>query len=519
MEDKKKTKNIDMKQKTSPNWKDTLPQPICEDMPEYDELYQKAWELAHDHIRHIDGMPQTPYMDEAFCDTQIWIWDTCFMSLFCKYARDEFPGVESLRNFYDVLYGNKSLPYVTPSEGEPAWTGASPGIPSRMEIHIADNPPLFALAEHENALFLGNIGYIHDLLYNKRVLQKHYEWIEGLKTSVLPHGVHVKTCLLNEGIGYRWEGGRSGMDNTPRGKTTDRTTAERPNNPNMLWIDAICQQALSAKRIAELFAIVGDTQNQLEWECIYNQKKDLVNSYYWDDEDGFYYDIDQESHEFYKVMTPASYWALVADIAPDDRARAMVAHISNERTLGGNPPLISLSKSDGDFESNGKYWRGALWLPTAYAALKGIERYGYYEQAHEAAKKILNHMLKTYMEYEPHTIWECYSPEAAEPAVTARGDKVVQKDFCGWSALGPISMYIEQIIGFHTVNAFQRIVQWQKPNEFKKALGIKNLRFADVVTDIVSIGNTCTVKANAPYTLIVNGKAFEIFAGEQKFPL
>ena len=501
------------------DWKTRIPQPICEDMPDYDKLYQKAWELAHDHIRHIEGMPHTPYMDEAFCDTQIWIWDTCFMSLFCKYAWDEFPGVESLRNFYDALYGGKSLACIIPSANEPEWTGASPNVPSQIKIHIADNPPLFALAEYENAMFHGDVDYIYDLLYNKRVLQKHYEWIESLKSPVLPRGVYAETCLINDGIGYRWEGGRSGMDNTPRGKTTERTEKERPNNPNMLWIDAICQQALSAKKISELFAIVGDIQNKLKWERLYNDKKDLVNAYYWDDKDGFYYDIDRVDRKFYKVMTPASYWALIADIAPDDRAQAMVDRISDKNTLGGNVPLISLSRSDGNFESNGKYWRGALWLPTAYAALKGIERYGHYKEAHDAAKKILNHMLKTYLEYEPHTIWECYSPEAPEPSIVPNGNEVVRKDFCGWSALGPISMYIEQVIGFHTVNAFEKVVNWEKPDEFKGAIGIKNLRFADVVTDIVAVGNECTVKSNQPYILKINSKDYQISAGERTISL
>ena len=65
-------------------------------------LYNKAWELAFMHIKDVPGMPQNPYMDEAFCDTQVWIWDTCFMTLFCKYANRVFPGVESLKNFYNT---------------------------------------------------------------------------------------------------------------------------------------------------------------------------------------------------------------------------------------------------------------------------------------------------------------------------------------------------------------------------------------------------------------------------------
>ena len=55
--------------------------------------------------------------------------------------------------------------------------------------------------------------------------------------------------------------------------------------------------------------------------------------------------------------------------------------------------------------------------------------------------------------------------------------------------------------------------------EFQKAIGIKNLRFADVITDIVALGNKCTVKSNQPYILEINGKVFRISVGEQTISL
>jgi hypothetical protein len=156
-------------------WKTYLPKPICEAHPEYGDLYEKAWELAYAHIKDVEGMPQSPYMDEAFCDTQIWIWDSCFMSLFCKYGRDIFPGIETLNNFYEVLYSGKHLPKIIPTENEPDLTFCTPGKPYEINIHIADNPPIFAWAEYENALMSGNKDYIKELLYKREVLQKHYE--------------------------------------------------------------------------------------------------------------------------------------------------------------------------------------------------------------------------------------------------------------------------------------------------------------------------------------------------------
>lgn len=82
-------------------WKSQIPVPVCDEHPEYTELYRKAWELAHDHIKEVPGLPQTPYMDEAASPYDIWIWDTCFMSLFCKYAQSRFPGVRNYQ-FGDI---------------------------------------------------------------------------------------------------------------------------------------------------------------------------------------------------------------------------------------------------------------------------------------------------------------------------------------------------------------------------------------------------------------------------------
>jgi len=495
-------------------WEKYLPRPIYDERPELEPFYKKAWELARAHIRSIDGMPQNPYMDEAFCDTQIWIWDTCFMSLFCKYAQTVFPGKESLNNFYEVLHGDRSLPMITPSENEPEWTGATPGVPSRIKICIGDNPPLFAFAEYENALFHGDKEYIKELLYSRGWLQKHYEWIESLTEQIRPKGVRSMTWLRREECGYRWEGGRSGMDNTPRGRVGEHAENDRPNNPDMLWIDAICQQALSAKLISEMLETVGDGDGAAEWRSRYLEKKEIVNRLYWDEEDGFYYDIDRNTHDFYKVMSIASYWTLISGIATSDRAERMMKYIRDEKYFGGRVPLISLSRGDSDYVSDGRYWRGALWLPTAYATLKGLRAYGYRKEAREAAVNILSHMLETYNEYTPHTIWECYSPEERRPSRNPTDTEDARPDFCGWSALGPISIYIEYVLGFHTVNAFENTVEWARDEGAKGRVGIENLRFGNVVTDIVSEGNICRVTSNEPYTLKINGKSYSVASGD-----
>lgn len=498
------------------DWKAYIPEPVCEQHPEYNAFYIKAWELAFDHIKSIPGMPQDPYMDEAFCATQVWIWDSCFMSLFCKYAPDVFPGVQTFRNFYETLYGGKHLPTILPPDNEPDWTGAVPGTPYEIKVHIADNPPLFAWAEYENALMTGDTEHIRELLCEKKYLQKHYAWLEALKESVTPEAVFIPTYWRSEPCGYHWEGGRSGMDNTPRGRTGKHAEGERPNNPRMLWLDAICEQALAAKCIAKLYELIGEGTERDAWMEKFEQKKKLVNELYWDKEDAFYYDIDCETHVPMKVKSIASYWTMTAGIASQKQAEALVAELNNEETFGGFVPFVSLARNDNDYRPGGQYWRGSVWLPTAYAALKGLSEYGFYAVAHTTGEKLLSHMYHTYTDFEPHTIWECYSPEAYKPGTIERVDseKLVRKDFCGWSALGPIAVYIEYVLGFHTINALERVVKWEKPTALSGRVGIRKLRFGSVVTDIVAEGNICRVQSNEPYTLEICGKAYAIGVGE-----
>lgn len=59
----------------------------------------------------------------------------------------------------------------------------------------------------------------------------------------------------------------------------------------------------------------------------------------------------------------------------------------------------------------------------------------------------------------PHTIWECYSPSGNAPS-TEHGRRARQ-DFCGWSDLGPIALFIENVLGFKTVSAARKEVWWR----------------------------------------------------------
>ena len=499
-----------------------VPRVVYDARPEFVTLYHKAWELAARHVKRIPGMPCPVYMDEAFCHTNIWIWDTCFMAMFCKYAPEFFPGVESLSNFYEVMYGDGNYPFVTVPPGEPEWAtgGATAGSRIRLRLHIADNPPLFAWAEHQNALFTGDRERLRKLLLEKKYLQRHYEWLENLKTTFTAPWLVCPTRWIAHEDGYSWEGGRSGMDNSPRGRQGDHAEAFRPATNDLLWLDALAQQGLAAECIGEMFDLVGEPEPAAEWRAEAKRKAKILHDRYWDAADRMFYDRSMEKNDFCRVPTIASFWPLVSGAADAEQARFMAEKLVDPEYFGGEMPFVSLARKDGDFHAaGGAYWRGSVWVPTAYVAARGLLRYGHFDLARRQTVALLDAMSRVYEDFEPHSIWECYSPDGQAPGRQIRNDVLCRKDFCGWSALAPISMLIECVIGIHSVDAFRKLVRWNLDTAAHGKTGIRDLRFGGVTANLIYADGEVAVESDAPFTLEINGREFFVDAGKTKIVL
>lgn len=466
-----------------------VPTPIFDSNPGYVELYWKAWEMAYNHVIDDPGAPHSPYMDEVCYDFVIWIWDSCFMTLFNRYAsNDYFPGVSNLNNIYMPFYDS---------------------VGTTQSVWFADNPNLFAWVEWENFLMTGDVTRVKWLINDRKYLQKHFMMMESSKPGdSVPSASHR---IAHERLTFGYTGSNQivGMDNSPRGRTY--------GEDNILWIDIISQQALSAYYISKLAEVAGNEEVKNEYNRYYGELKGLINRFYWDEDDGFYYDINKNDPSLKdKVKTVASFWPLLAFVADQKQAKKLFNHFNSNSSFGGFVNFPSVSRDDPDFDNEtGAYWRGGLWLPTAYMGIKGIENYGYCKEADEASEKILNDMYVTYKTVIPHTIWETYAPSSNAPS-TEYGN-IVRQDFCGWSALGPISLFIENVIGFNHVNAIEKVVEWRLHQKGRH--GITNFSFGDVKTDIVYCNDTITVRSNGSYTLKVNNVSIQISEGIQSFDL
>ncbi len=444
-----------------------LPQPVLVSHPEWVELYHYAWERAAAHIGYSRGRF---HMDAAWdpgCNFQ-WVWDTCFMALYCRYSGGEYPGVESLDNFYELQRadGYISMTYDMDTGVEP-W-------PDRI------NPPLFAWVEWDHYLITGDASRFTRAV---AAIEKFMGWIDANRRNQ-PHRKQRAADGPPEGRGesedvyslyYFEDGGSSGMDDSPR--------APRLHEAGQMfdWVDLSSQMVLSFRMLARMQAVLGNRMKSEHWEARACELGDLINSELWAEKTKFYHDR-YVPKNFLGHKTVAGFWPMVAGFCPPDRVEALVAHLLDKREFNRPTPIPTLSADDVNYSPQGRYWLGGVWAPTNYMITRGLVVAGYGDLAHDIACRYLGVLAQTYATVEPHALWEAYSPEESKPGLEAYTEKRVRPDYVGWTGLGPIAMLIENVLGLE-VCAPERRVTWDI--RLLEQHGIRNLSIGDGKIDLV----------------------------------
>jgi glycogen debranching enzyme len=163
-----------------------------------------------------------------------------------------------------------------------------------------------------------------------------------------------------------------------------------------------------------------------------------VNERLWNEESAFYHD-ELADGTLSDVQTIGAFWALLAGVVPQERISSFVGHLGDPKTFGRPHRVPSLSADHPEYDPGGGYWLGGVWPPTNYMILRGLDRAGYYDLAHEISREDLDNVVRVYK--DTGTLWENYAPERA-----AQGNRA-KDDFVGWSGLAPIAGLFEYVFG------------------------------------------------------------------------
>ncbi|MBA7544604.1 hypothetical protein ES705_36965 [subsurface metagenome] len=201
--------------------------------------------------------------------------------------------------------------------------------------------------------------------------------------------------------------------------------------------------------------------------------KTRISDLMWNEKDGYYYDLDKSNKQI-KVRTIASFWPLLAEIPNEYRAEALIAHLEDPREFGLDHPFPTLAASEKTFDNMGNGYHGSIFPNFTYIIIKGLEKYGKFELAREAALKHLYFILDGLHPEKGRKgiFWEAYAPKQEGPAVWQDNENFPRPGFLAYSAHSTISLMIENVVGLH-ISLPRKTVDWIIPT--LELMGIEDL--------------------------------------------
>ncbi|MCG8441138.1 MAG: hypothetical protein MI723_04940, partial [Caulobacterales bacterium] len=388
-----------------------LPEPVIDGEPDLIALYWRSWAIAFDKVK--PGRPEAgvaDHVDAAFSN-HLFQWDSCFMIEFLRYAAHVLPVYGTLDNYYAKQHANGFIcREINGLTGQDYWTEDHPS---------AINPPLFADAEWRLHQITADDGRLARVL---PALIGYFDWMAANRRA-------------KDGTGYWTTALASGMDNTPR--VFELGGGHAHKHYDHVWLCLTSQQALAARRIAEIAEVVGDAQAARRFEAEGRRLHDYIEQRMWNDAIGLYVDVGPKG-ELTGAKTPAACWPLLLGQARPERAAAVAANMTDPATFFRTHAIPSVSADNAVYHPRGNYWHGSVWPPMVHLVSRALRETGH----GQAARKIAaNHLANVYAVLQSTgTLWEDYAPESVEPGNIAR------PEFAGWTACGPVSGLIETII-------------------------------------------------------------------------
>ena len=400
------------------------------------DIYDKSWAWIRDSW--IKGGAESEFSKPFFyhpSGSSIHLFDSCMASFFLVYSNSVYSPLTLLDNFYQKQEEDGAI------RGEYDIETGKPVL--RPDNPEGVHPPIFSWVEFNIYHKLGVKRRIKDVV---PYLEKHFLWLEtNFKQENGLYAVPLAATL---------------MANSPREKAK-------------YTVDFNAQQAMNALYLSALGDILNDKDLAFRYKRAYYSLKTRINSQMWDEATGFYYDLDEDEKQL-KVRHIGAYWTLLAEIPHEDRAERLIGKLKDEKEFGTPNPFPSLSAADPSFDKKGNGYCGGVFPAFTFMVIKGLEKFGKYELAREAAIKHMYYILDTLHpdSKEKGALWEAYQPMQDGPAVWNDEVAVNRANYLHQAGLSTIALMIENVVGLY-ISLPRKTVDWKVP--ILELMGIENL--------------------------------------------
>jgi neutral trehalase len=422
------------------------------------DIYDKTWNWLSDYWidpangeKSADGLFVYPVAQQGQTLLILDQAEAIFSSFFLVYSNRNFPANKNIDYFYARQEENGAIRWKYDTQTNLPVTDSS--NPEGIGI------PIFAWAEFNLYHNSANKRRIKEVL---PVLQRYMDWIE--RTFKQPNGLYS--------VPFQF----STMFNSPR------KGAFYP-------VDFNCCMAINASYMSALGDILNDKDLSFKYKKMYFSLKTRINSLMWDNDTGFYYDLDKDEKRL-SQKTIAGFWPLLAELPNADRADVLIEHLSNPDTFGTDHPFPTLSADSPEFKESGEGFLGSVFPPFNFMVIKGLERYQRYAFARECAIRHLYYILEALSPLnskEKGDLYEAYLPTKEGPAQLKNNADFPRKRFLHFTGLSTIALMIENVIGL-SISLPRKTVDWVIPN--LEIMGIEKLSLKRNLITILSNKST-----------------------------
>lgn len=495
--------------------KDQLPSPYIEAKPEWSDCY---WYTAKVLFRNThkptkESKYVSNFVDAAF-NNDIFLWDTCFMTLFCNLFHPYIPGIRSLDNFYCKQFDDGEIPReMVRDTGKDflPWVNAyhKPlysyfhnhygfrGLGQMMNLDYEDmykpelgrtvgknpyltldnlNHPILAMAEWQSYCHTGDVERL------RLVFESLYQYYQAFRYHVR----HANGMYVTD-----W----ASMDNSPRNKFLG------------FGVDPTCEMVLFANNLLDMMEVLEKNGYQVKEAedrkafLLQDRKEtiEVIQKYMWNEKDGFFYDVTFDGTQS-GMKTAAAFWSLISGVADENQQEKLAEWLEDPNTFNRPHRVPVLAADEEGYDPMGGYWSGSIWAPTNAMIVLGLEKCGYRTLARDIAMNHLDVLNRVFQ--DTGTIWENYPPEFISSGNSDHPDMV------GWSGLAPILYLVQYGVGL-SVPERKNYLEWRLPEEFleKGRVGCKRYWFqgkeADLQAEKTEKGITITVHTKDSFSLLV----------------
>ena len=333
--------------------------PACKD-GRYEKLYYKSLSVQKVNVHSAEGqIPCTWTTPDRVPHKRMWLWDSVFHALAMVTYNPEL-AKDSIRAVMTQMHDDGFIPHMISPLNHSEVTQPQVLAWGVWEVYKKTGDRAF-LAEFTRELEMYLTWSIHNRDKNGNGL---LEWASGSDS------VH---CRCDE----------SGLDNSPRFDSDEDMDA----------VDFSTFLAHDALYLSYIFNELGDKEKGAKWKGVYDGVATKINELLWDEETGAYYDR-KFSGALSKVLTPASFFPLMAGIPNKEQAEKMVKTLTDETLIWTKLPLSSVAQTHPTYSTD--MWRGGVWLNMNYFVIKGLMQYGYTALGEELKEKLLAEVDKWY---------------------------------------------------------------------------------------------------------------------------